>query len=212
MPVLLTVGDASFDNRIILDHIGGVPSPEHPRSPASLPGDRCAPCPARCGSYVGTPQHVCRFRPRRSSSPFSRAPVRGFCPAGCPTHCQPSWKTTPYAPAKYRPQIFPENRAGKIMRRCGTDRRLNGLSGQNLTSGANSPDPAQDSQASDQPVPGRPFSLLARRGSLLAFPRGVQAMNREREIQIIAEEICAQVPGAMLSVNKVPHGSSHRHL
>src|SRR6266536_1802592 len=116
----------------------------------------------------------------------------------------------------YQPQIFPENRVGKIMRRrCGTDRRLNGLSGQNLTSGANSPDPAQDSQASDQkglPVPGRPFSLLARRGSLLAFPRGVQAMNREREIQIIAEEICAQVPGAMLSVNKVPHGSSHRHL
>ncbi len=97
----------------------------------------------------------------------------------------------------------------------GTGGPRNGLSGQNLTSGANSPDPAQDSQASDQkglPVPGRPFSLLARRGSLLAFPRGVQAMNREREIQIIAEEICAQVPGAMLSVNKVPHGSSHRHL
>jgi len=36
-------------------------------------------------------------------------------------------------------------------------------------------------------------------GSLLAFPRGVQAMNREREIQIIAEEICSQVPGAILS-------------
>ncbi len=49
----------------------------------------------------------------------------------------------------------------------GTGGPRNGLSGQNLTSGANSPDPAQDSQASDQkglPVPGRPFSLLARRG------------------------------------------------
>jgi hypothetical protein len=88
------------------------------------------------------------------------------------------------------------------MGRCGTDTRLNGLSGQNSTSGANSPGPAQDSQASNQkglPVPGRPFFTFGASGLLLAFPRGVQPMNREREIQIIAEEICAQVPGAMLS-------------
>src|SRR6266566_3603307 len=46
----------------------------------------------------------------------------------------------------------------------GTKRCQSGYPAENSTSGANSPGPAQDSQASDQkglPVPGRPFSLLA---------------------------------------------------
>src|SRR5262249_44082635 len=38
------------------DPVGGAPSPQHPRSPATLPGDRRAPRPARCGGYVMSPQ------------------------------------------------------------------------------------------------------------------------------------------------------------
>jgi hypothetical protein len=69
---------------------------------------------------------------------------------------------------------------------------------QHPTSGANSLGPGQDSQVSEQRAAryqGGPFHTDVSGG------RGidVQPMNREREIEIIAEEICAQVPGAILS-------------